>query len=179
MRILLLSLSLCTGLLLMSCSSNIHDYADTQPAFELDSFFNGELVAHGMVQDRSGRVLRRFSVEMIGRWDGNKGVLEEDFVYEDGEQQRRVWRLEKGPDGQYSGTADDVVVPATGQTQGFALNWRYTLAVPVDGKIWNIDFNDWMYLLDENRVLNRAEMTKWGFKVGEVTLWIERKNSEG
>ena len=179
MRMLLLSLSLFTSLLLMSCSSNIHDYADSTPAFELDRFFNGELVAHGMVQDRSGRVLRRFSVEMIGRWDGNKGVLEEDFVYDDGERQRRVWRLEKGPDGQYSGTADDVVVPATGQTQGFALNWRYTLAVPVDGKVWNIDFNDWMYLLDENRVLNRAEMTKWGFKVGEVTLWIERKNSEG
>lgn len=159
---------------LMSCSSDISDYANTSPRFALEEYFNGELTAHGMVQDRSGKVLRRFTVAMVGTWQGNKGTLEEDFVYDDGEQQRRVWHIEKRADGHYTGTAADVVVPAKGQTQGFALNWRYTLAVPVEGKVWHINFNDWMYQLDEKRVINRAEMTKFGFKVGEVTLWIER-----
>ncbi|OXY81973.1 DUF3833 domain-containing protein [Oceanimonas doudoroffii] len=166
------------ALLLSSCSSQIADYENTTPALELDRFFTGELVAYGMVQDRSGRVLRRFKVDMVASWEGNQGVLEEDFVYDDGEQQRRVWYLEKHPDGRYTGTADDVVTPAEGRTRGYALNWRYTLAVPVNGKVWNIDFNDWMYLLDENRLINRAEMTKWGFRVGEVTLWMERKTDE-
>lgn len=161
--------------LLSSCSSKIEDYAGTTPALELDRFFTGELVAYGMVQDRAGQVLRRFKVDMVASWEGNKGVLEEDFFYDDGEQQRRVWKLEKHPDGRYTGTAGDVVTPAEGRTEGYALNWRYTLAVPVDGKVWDINFNDWMYLLDENRLINRAEMTKWGFRVGEVTLWIERK----
>ncbi|WMC09361.1 DUF3833 domain-containing protein [Oceanimonas pelagia] len=172
MKVLLAALAL----LLTSCSSQIADYKDTTPALALDEFFNGELVAFGMVQDRSGRVLRRFRVDMVANWEGNQGVLEEDFYYDDGEWQRRVWYLEKHPNGRYTGTAGDVVTPAEGQTQGYALNWRYTLAVPVDGKVWDIDFNDWMYLLDENRLINRAEMTKWGFKVGEVTLWIERKS---
>lgn len=171
MKVLILALSL----LLMSCSSQITDYADTEPTLELDRFFNGELVAYGMVQDRAGKVLRRFKVDMVGRWEGNRGVLEEDFFYDDGETQRRVWYLEKGPGGRYSGTADDVVRPASGQTRGYALNWRYTLAVPVDGRVWHLDFNDWMYLLDEDRLINRAEMSKWGFRVGEVTLWIERR----
>ena len=171
MKVLILALSL----LLMSCSSQITDYADTEPTLELDRFFNGELVAYGMVQDRAGKVLRRFKVDRVGRWEGNRGVLEEDFFYDDGETQRRVWDLEKGPDGRYSGTADDVVRPASGQTRGYALNWRYTLAVPVDGRVWHLDFNDWMYLLDEDRLINRAEMSKWGFRVGEVTLWIERR----
>lgn len=171
MRTLIASLSL----LLMSCSSQVADYAGTTPVFELDRFFNGELVAHGMVQDRSGKVLRRFRVDMVGRWTGNRGVLEEDFVYDDGERQRRVWRLEKLPGGGYRGTADDVVTPARGEARGYALNWRYTLAVPVDGKLWHIDFDDWMYLLDEQRLINRAEMSKWGFRVGEVTLLIEKR----
>ncbi|ART79576.1 DUF3833 domain-containing protein [Oceanisphaera avium] len=179
MRIKNLLLTLVTlvilSLGLMSCSSKIDDYANTTPRFELDKYFNGQLSAHGMIQDRSGKVLRRFSVAMVGSWQGNKGTLEEDFVYDDGEKQRRVWQIEKTADGHYTGTAGDVVVPATGQTQGYALNWRYTLAVPVEGKVWHINFNDWMYQLDEKRVLNRAEMTKFGFKVGEVTLWIERK----
>ena len=175
MRVLLLTLLATCSLLLMSCSTTVDDYADTTPAFELDKFFEGELTAHGIVQDRSGKVLRRFNVEMLGQWQGNQGTLEEDFVYDDGEQQRRVWHITKGEYGQYTGTADDVVVPATGKTQGCALNWQYTVALPVDGKVWDIRFNDWMYLLDNERVINRAEMTKWGVKVGEVTLWIERK----
>ncbi|WP_375057777.1 DUF3833 domain-containing protein [Zobellella sp. DQSA1] len=171
MKLLIVAVSL----LLMSCGSTIDDYGETTPAFELERFFEGELVAYGMVQDRSGKVLRRFKVDMIGRWDGNEGVLEEDFVYDDGETQRRIWYLEKGPGGRYGGTAADVVRPGAGQTRGFALNWRYTLAVPVDGRVWHLDFNDWMYLLDEDRLINRAEMSKWGFRVGEVILWIERK----
>ena len=177
MKTLLLSVltTMTLSLGLMSCSSGIKDYANTNPSFALDEYFNGELTAHGMVQNRSGKVLRRFTVAMLGTWQGNKGTLEEDFVYDDGELQRRVWHIEKTADGHYTGTAADVVVPAKGQTQGFALNWRYTLAVPVDGKVWDINFNDWMYQLDDKRVLNRAEMTKFGFKVGEVTLWIERK----
>lgn len=126
MRIFLMISTLIMSLLMMSCSSKISDYAGTRPQFELDKYFNGELTAHGMVQDRSGKVLRRFSVDMIGHWEGNKGTLEEDFVYDDGEQQRRVWNIEKSADGHYTGTAADVVVPAIGQTQGFALNWRYT-----------------------------------------------------
>lgn len=174
MRPLLLGLSL----LLMSCGSTIDDYGNTGPAFELDRFFNGELVAYGLVQDRSGQVLRRFRVDMVGRWEGNKGVLEEDFRYDDGKTQRRVWNLKKGADGHYSGTAADVLEPAAGRVRGFALNWRYTLAVPVDGEVWALDFNDWMYLLDEDRLINRAEMSKWGFRVGEVTLWIERKGED-
>ena len=166
---------LAVSLLLMSCSTHINDYEASSPVLALERFFNGELVAYGMVQDRTGRVLRRFKVDMVGRWEGNRGVLEEDFFYDDGETQRRVWYLEKGPDGRYSGTAADVVRPASGQTRGYALNWRYTLAVPVDGRVWHLDFNDWMYLLDEDRLINRAVMSKWGFRVGEVTLWIERR----
>ena len=77
-------------------------------------------------------------------------------------------------DNVYGGTASDVVNPARGSTSGFALNWRYTLSIPVDGKVWDISFDDWMYLLDEKRMINRAQMNKWGFKVGEVTLWIEK-----
>lgn len=161
---------------LMSCSSKIEDYAASSPRFALEEYFTGQLSAHGIVQDRAGKVLRRFSVDMRGTWQGSKGTLEEDFLYDDGEKQRRVWHIEKTAAGHYTGTADDVVVPAKGQTQGFALNWRYTLAVPVAGKVWNIAFNDWMYQLDEKRVINRAQMSKLGVKVGEVTLWIERKD---
>ncbi|MDJ0831946.1 MAG: DUF3833 domain-containing protein [Gammaproteobacteria bacterium] len=161
-------------LLLVGCATPMSYYQNTSPELKLEEFYNGKLTAYGMVQNRSGKVLRRFKVDMVGNWEGNKGVLDEMFYYDDGEEQRRTWYLEKHADGIYGGTASDVVNPAKGQTSGYALNWRYTLTITVDGKTWDIDFDDWMYLMDENRLINRAKMKKWGFKVGEVTLWIEK-----
>lgn len=161
-------------ILLSGCGTSMSYYQGSSPGLKLEEFYNGKLTAYGMVQNRSGEVLRRFRVDMLGTWDGNKGVLEEFFYYDDGEEQERTWYLEKMDDNVYGGTASDVVNPARGSTSGFALNWRYTLSIAVDGKVWDINFDDWMYLLDEKRMINRAQMNKWGFKVGEVTLWIEK-----
>jgi hypothetical protein len=163
-------------LLLNACSVTIDHYKDTSPSFQLEKFFNGELTAHGMIQGPRGEVTRRFSVAMKAYWEGNKGTLEEDFVYDDGEQQRRVWHLTKQNNHTYIGQADDVIGEAIGTVEGFALNWHYTLKVPIDGEIWQFQLNDWMYLLDEDRLLNRATMKKLGIPVAEITLWIEKKH---
>lgn len=174
MRGINITLLILLSIMISSCSTNINHYQGTSPEFKLEQFFNGELSAYGMVQDRNGKVLRRFNVKMTGEWQDNKGVLDEHFVYDDGEKQRRVWHLSKISDNQYQGTASDVTKDALGQTQGFALNWQYTLAIEVEDRTWNINFDDWMYLLDENRLINKAKMKKWGFTVGEVTLLIEK-----
>jgi hypothetical protein len=170
-KILLLALLLS----LVGCSTPIAYYKNTTPQLKLEEFYNGKLTAYGIVQSRNGKVLRRFSVEMTGTWNGNKGVLDEHFVYDDGEKQQRIWYLEKKSDGQYTGSASDVVKAADGETQGYALEWKYTLAIKVDGTLWEVDFEDWMYLIDEHRLINRAQMSKWGFNVGEVTLYIEKQ----
>ncbi|MGA0609374.1 DUF3833 domain-containing protein [Caldimonas sp. KR1-144] len=157
--------------LLAGCAGpGLDVYRHEKPAFDLRSYFDGRVLAHGLVSDRSGKVLRRFTVTMDARWEGDVGTLDEQFVFSDGERQRRVWRLVRGPDGRFSGTADDVVGQAEGAQSGAAFRWRYTLRVPVDGRTWEIDFDDWMFAVDERTVLNRAAMSKWGVRVGEVTL---------
>ncbi len=168
--------ALC-GLLAACSSTGIDDYRGTRPSFDLKTYFNGPLTAQGMFQDRSGKVVRRFSVQMNGSWQGDRGVLDEHFTYDDGEKQRRVWTLQKLPDGRYSGTASDVVGQASGRSAGFALFWDYTLRLPVDGKVYEVGFDDWMYQLDEHTVLNRSVMSKWGVRLGEVTL-VFRKGAQ-
>jgi hypothetical protein len=56
----------------------------------------------------------------------------------------------------YVGRADDVVGEAQGEAAGNALRWRYVLALPVDGRVWNVDFDDWMFLIDDKVMLNRS-----------------------
>jgi hypothetical protein len=146
------------------------DYAAETPVLDLKTYFNGDLVAHGLFTDRSGRVVRRFVVQMTGSWNGNQGVLDERFTYSDGKTERRVWRLTDEGGGRWSGRADDVVGVAQGVAAGNALNWRYTLSLPVDGKVYEVQFDDWMYLMDERVMLNKAVMSKFGVRLGEVTL---------
>ena len=162
--------------LLVSCGSvSVDDYAAEQPVLNLESYFSRPVQAWGMFQDRSGKVIKRFHVQIDSRREGEKLVLDERFVYSDGSTQQRVWTLI--PDGQnrWRGTADDVVGEATGELAGNALRWRYVLALPVDDKIYHVDFDDWMFLMDDKVMLNRSFMSKWGFRLGEVTLTFVKR----
>jgi hypothetical protein len=151
------------------------DYAAERPVLDLKTYFNGELVAHGIFTDRSGKVARRFVVQMTGTWQGKEGVLDERFTYSDGATERRVWKLTDEGGGRWSGRADDVLGVAAGVAAGNALNWRYTLKLPVDGKVYEVQFDDWMYLMDERVMLNKAVMSKFGIRLGEVTLSFYKK----
>jgi hypothetical protein len=157
--------------LLSACAApEVRDYAAQKPTLDLRQYFNGPLTGYGVFTDRSGAVKARFVVKMVGRWTGEQGVLEEDFVYSDGRQERRVWRLTHLGNGRYSGRADDVVGEAAGESAGNALRWAYTLRLPVDGKTYDVQFDDWMYLVDDKVMLNKATMSKFGIRLGEVTL---------
>lgn len=150
------------------------DYASEKPVLDLKTYFNGPLVAHGIFTDRSGKVVRRFTVAMTGTWVGDEGTLDERFTYSDGTTQTRVWKLKDLGNGIYEGSADDVVGRALGQARGNALNWRYTLKLPVDGTVYEVQFDDWMFLMDERVMLNKARMSKFGIYLGEVTLAFNR-----
>jgi hypothetical protein len=155
-------------------SASLDDYSNTTPELKLKQFFDGKLKAYGIVLDRSGKLLRRFDVDLIANWDGDKGEIKEWFSFDDGEKSTRIWRLNQVADNQYQGQADDVIGIATGNTKGSALFWQYDLDIVVDGETYRVTLDDWMFLLDEKRLFNKTEMTKFGFKVGEVILYIEK-----
>ena len=159
-----------TAVLTGCASPQVTDYAQERPLLELDRYFTGRVLAHGVFQKRNGAVARRFTVVMDCHWEGNQGVLDEAFTYSDGSTERRIWRLTKHADGRYTGRADDVVGEAQGQTSGNAFRWNYTLRLPVDGKEYEVQFDDWMFLVDDRVLLNRATMSKFGVTLGEVLL---------
>ena len=162
---------------LTGCATqDIAAYANEKPMLDLAQYFNGTLDAYGVFTDRSGAVVKRFTVVMDCSWNGNEGVLDEAFTYSDGTHQRRVWRLTAQADGRFVGRADDVVGQAQGQQSGNAFQWAYTLSLPVDGRVIEVQFDDWMYLMDERVMLNRAAMSKFGVRLGDVTLsFFKRK----
>ncbi len=171
---LLLATALTLGV--TACASpGVEQYRAEQPALDLRTYLDGTLDAWGMFQGRSGEVKRRFHVVIDAQWEGDTGVLDEHFSWSDGTTSRRVWTLTRQPDGTFRGTADDVIGEAIGEVSGNALRWRYVLALPVDGKIYNVHFDDWMFLMDDRVMLNRSYMSKWGIRLGEVTLTFVKR----
>jgi hypothetical protein len=162
--------------LLAGCSARVDDYHGTQPGLDLREYFNGRLTAWGQFQDRSGKVVKRFTVELSGTWKGDEGRLDEAFIYDDGSRQTRTWYLKALPDGHYEGRAADVVGVAVGEARGSAMRWRYTLALPVDGTVYHVQMDDWMYLQDRRTLINRTTMSKFGIRVGEITLFFRKED---
>jgi hypothetical protein len=158
------------ALFLGGCASvDVKDYAQENPKLDLRQYFNGVFNGHGVFVDRSGKVVKRFVVKMDCKWVGDVGTLDESFAYSDGTTQKRIWTIRKNGD-RYIGTADDVVGEAVGEAAGNALRWRYVMALPVNGKTYHVDFDDWMWLVDEKVMLNKSAMSKFGFHLGDVIL---------
>lgn len=150
------------------------DFRDTTPVLDLEDYFTGSVRAWGIFQDRGGNIRRQFVVDILGYRDGNDLVLEEDFVYADGEQSRRVWRLTRIDEHHYEGRAEDVEGVARGVLYGQAFNFRYTLNLEVGERTWRVNFNDWMFKHEDGVLINRAEMSKFGVRLGEVTLFFKK-----
>jgi hypothetical protein len=182
MRILLLSATL----LLAACTGkpSFDDPALSDRELNLEEFFDGTVVAQGQFQDVFGKVRRRFDVTVKGDWDGERLKLVEDFVYEDGSTEQRIWTLVKTGTATASqtwrGTAPGVIGEATGREDGDRFNWRYTIDLPVpaaDGtaETVRVTFDDWMWLMSNDRVLNRAYMKRFGLDIGDVIISFEKR----
>lgn len=163
-------------LALAGCAApQIEDYASEKPALDLRSYFDGTVDGYGIFTDRGGKVVRRFTVVVVCSWSGDQGVLDEDFTYSDGTKEKRVWRITQLPDGRYSGRAGDIVGEAAGVARGNTLQWNYTLSLPVDGRVIDVQMDDWMYRMSDTVMLNKTEMRKFGIRLGEVTLAFRKR----
>ncbi|HEX5792293.1 MAG TPA: DUF3833 domain-containing protein [Rheinheimera sp.] len=170
--------ALATALLLAisGCSQSVSEYSSEMPQLKLNRFFQGESKAWGVLHNWQGQQSVRFSAELCGDWQDDQGNLYELFYFSDGRIEQRHWKLQQSADGRISGTAGDVVGQAAGQLAGNTLYWEYTLRVPYDGETLDVTVKDWLYLIDNENLINRSTLHKFGLTVGELTLAIQQQN---
>ena len=160
------------------CATNLDGsrYLSQSPDFELFEFFDGEVVAWGIVQNRSGEVVQRFTVTIDGEVKGDELTLDETFTYGLGEGVTdRTWKIEKLENGLYRGGASDILGIANGESFGNAFRWSYSMDLPVGEDVYRVAFDDWIFMLDEDRIVSRSYIQKFGLDVAEVTIFMERR----
>lgn len=163
-------------MLMPGCTSHdVNNYADTTPIIDFKQYFNGPIKAWGLVQDRNGKVLSRFDIVMKGSWNDDTGTLKEDFTYYTGKKQQRIWTIHQLADGTYEGEAGDIIGKAKGETSGSAVRWNYTMDVPVDDSTYRFKFDDWMWLMHDNILINRSYLKKFGITFAELTIVMKKQ----
>jgi hypothetical protein len=171
------AVSLAALVALMSgCASTpvLLDYAKEKPALDLRQYFSGTVDGWGYVKDRSGKVVRRMYVEIVCSWNGNEGTLDESFKWSDGKTEKRIWKIRKDGN-RYVGTAGDVVGEATGAASGNALQWNYVLRLPPEQGSYEVNMDDWMWLIDDKTLANQTVMTKFGIKFAEINIFFRKR----
>lgn len=165
---IIMALSGCAG-------HQIDTYRDQEPALTLKEYFNGPIKAWGIVQDRSGKVIQRFDVTMVGSWEGDVGTLKEEFKYYDGKTQERIWTITKIAPNRYEGTAGDILGKADGVVAGHAMRWAYQMDLEVKGSTYRITFDDWMFNMNDGVLINRSYLKKFGITMAELTLFMQKQ----
>jgi len=163
---------------LSGCSVSVegNDYKAVQPAFDIEQFFDGDVKAWGIVQNRSGEVVQRFVVDIAGKVEGDTLTLDEKFEYGVGEgPTERVWTIVKQSDNTFIGSATDIEGPAKGMSYGNAFNFHYEMDLPVDDTTYAVTFDDWFWAFDENTMMNRSYIRKFGIVMAEVTIFMQKQ----
>ena len=170
--IILLSMSL------LSCSNiKPKDYQANTPKLDIREYLSGKITAWGMLEDRSGKITRRFTVDMEGKRNGNEGVLEEYFTFDDGEKSKRIWTIKFSDDHKFTASAGDVIGEAKGSQYGNAMQMKYVLDLVVDkekGTKYKVALDDWMYLLDDKTLVNKSTIKKFGITFAKLTIFFKK-----
>lgn len=145
--------------------------ADAKPLV-LEHFFRGQLVADGTFRSTIGAPDRKMRVKMRGHWNAKTQTLTlvEDFVFSDGEKDRKTWRFTRVAAGEYVGTREDVLGQARVYQDGEAVRLRYKALV----RGYEVSFDDLLVQESTTTVRNTADVRWWFLRVGEVDLSIRR-----
>lgn len=168
---------LLTGIVAGCSTKTVSEYRDRSPEFRPEHYFDGHVKAWGIFENRNGTVSRQFTGDFHGRWDGDELVIEETLEYSDGHLEERKWTFDKTGSNTYELRAENLSGKRIARTAGNAMHLQYTIGVDVNGSTWNLSSDDWMYRQDQTTVINRANLTWWGLKAGELTI-VYRKITE-
>ncbi|MEO1206245.1 MAG: DUF3833 family protein [Pseudomonadota bacterium] len=145
---------------------------------DLTEFLAGRSSAWGIFEDRFGTLRRRFVVELDGNWQGDEFVLDESFVFDDGERMQRIWRITPSNDGTFMAKADDVIGQAKGWSEGDTVRLSYDFSLKMGSSELAVRFADRFYRVDDRNVMNKATLSKWGVTLGEMTIFFQRAANE-
>jgi hypothetical protein len=136
------------------------DTVDNSAKLDVKSFFNGDLEGFAISQDQNGKITGTNTIKINGSWEGNKGVVQEVFIYNGGKKDSRTWLITLEDDGTFDAVGHNVSSPAKGRQVGNAAQMIYSLLIPTNGVKEEVKFEDKMYLVDDKSMIKISSFKK-------------------
>ena len=163
-------------LLLAGCSPAVPltRFANTAPAFDPLTFFTGHTTSWGVIENRDGGPSDIVTTDCVGSAEGPDGLRMVQHVTNAEGTTQREWHMRRLGGGKFEASANDMVGTATGESSGRVFHWTWTLATR-PGNAWrDVQFEQWMYLMDDGAMVNRTQVTKLGIRLAQVTEQFHR-----
>lgn len=129
------------------------DYLEGGVKMDVKKFFDGDIDAFAIKQDSTGKIVGSITAEINGRWKDNKGVIQQDFTYNDGKKDSRTWLITANQDGTFSAVGHDVTNSAKGKQVGNAAQSIYSLMLDSKTAQEEFTFEERMYLVNEESMI--------------------------
>ena len=170
----------------MACAHTPKAYLNEKPTLNFVEYFTGKVDGYGIVYDWRGKVSNRFHVVMDGKMKTNDAGeqylrLDETFTYPDGQVIERYWEIFATDDPtELRAQSADIPGGAVGVQMGNSIHWKYLIEIPMgaDGKRVTLRSSDWMWLLEDGKLMNRNQFYKFGLPVAQLQLFFNKRDTE-
>lgn len=140
----------------------------------LDQAFSGRANGAGVFRVDLTGAERRFTARLDSRLVGDRLTVVEDFVYDDGEENRLTWVFDRAGPGRWTGRREDTVGMAEVIETGSEIRLSYLADFQSEGDVTRLGFEDVIYFGADGRVINDAIVTRFGLPVGQVRFEMVR-----
>ena len=161
------------SLLISSCATSKNDdsiikkYSNDKVKLDIRNQMNGNLKGFGIWQDKNGIIIKKFTVEISGSWEGDKGVVKQQFSFDNEKKDSRTWLFDIENDNSFSAIGHDIVGTAKGVQYGNASKMNYILSVvAADGKKQNLAVEDWTYAVNDKSLISVLTLKNPGYFSG-------------
>ena len=168
------ALALLAGAPLAACATVPPDPAEPTLPLTLVEAFEGRTVGQGVFRAPLAGIERRFTADLNGRLSGDTLTVVEDFVYEDGQQDRLTWVFTRTGPGTWDGRREDTVGTARVTEDGRIIRLAYTADFRSTEGVTRLGFEDVIFRPAPDLVVNEAIVTRWGLPIGTVRFELRR-----
>ena len=150
--------------------------APTTPVYPvtLVDAFQGVTRGEGVFRAPLAGIERRFTARLNGRLRGDRLTVVEDFLYDDGQEDRLTWVFDRTGPGTWTGAREDTVGPARVVEDGRLIRLDYEADFRSIEGVTRLGFSDVIYRAEPGLVINDAVVTRWGLPVGTVRFELRR-----